>query len=244
MLLADLLLLEAADLKNEMKRLFDEVSRKYFNEYSGFEYPKFAIQSNMLPAAGSFSPDANKISVDRDYANDPNELKAVVWHEAIHYFDWWANYKSKALSLKSAKDSWNFMVRFTNHGKFFIDTMNRINSGEGKSLVSVKNDTLLQHAQKPFYVYIMSVKNRPKNILFCWSVKKEQNIIDAVKRMVQHGGGGEVWHGETSTAALKLGARMTASSRLSMAVLSKDDKIVSFLEPLMKPEHKEELEAA
>lgn len=133
MFLAELLLIEDIDLKIEMKHYFDEVSHKYFSEYVGkFPYPKFVVRTTKS-RLGQFNPDKNEIIVNGLVSLEG--LKKTVWHEALHYYEWWVIYDGG--KNKQVVPRWGSIPK-GGHGQFFVDAMNQINSKEGNLIIYLK----------------------------------------------------------------------------------------------------------
>jgi len=248
MLLAELLLLEDANPKNEMKRLFDEVSHKYFGEFAGkFPYPNLVIKSNLIASskAGLFVGGRNEIQIDKDIANTPETLKMTLWHEAIHYYEWWTVFNG--CKTRSDIQQWNFTAKFGSggHGKYFTDAMNRINSGEGSVVITVKEASIEMMATKPFYAYVFK-SHKKDSYHFCWSSKKEPGIIERIVKWAKQMYHDEFdfWHGESIASILKTGPRLSAgATKLSASTIAPSDSQFKFIQPLLNSKFQERIAA-
>ncbi len=129
------LLLESINTKAEMKHLFDDVSSKYYKKYKGvFPYPKFTVRPYKYKGA-QYTGGNNTITLNKAFTDfdDPKKatklkwvLKKIIWHEAIHYYQYWIEEEGGKKRRVGPKHG---------HGNFFKGEMSRINRGEGKSVI-------------------------------------------------------------------------------------------------------------
>jgi len=152
-------ILTEADLnaiKKNTEQYFNQCMAKYFSEYRGkmseWGIPTFKVRSG-TQNAGLFSyvPNIGKLSnqsitMNPDIAVNGELLRQVAFHETIHYVQ--TNLSVRRLSpYEDGK-------RTSIHDAYFIEMMNKINSGEGSNYVTVKQDAAeILVASKEFYVY-------------------------------------------------------------------------------------------
>ena len=152
-------LLTEADLnaiKKNTEQYFNQCMAKYFSEYRGkmseWGIPTFKVRSG-TQNAGLFSyvPNIGKLSnqsitMNPDIAANGELLRRVAFHETIHY----VQTNLSVRRLPPYEDG----KRTSVHDAYFIEMMNKINSGEGSNYVTVKQDAVeILVASKEFYVY-------------------------------------------------------------------------------------------
>lgn len=175
------------DILNKMYQYWKECLQKYFDrDEVGGKYPRpeFELKRDskrsgwfkykwISDAAGNkYRSNEMTIGINPDFAMDDDLLKGIVYHETIHYYEF--------LYFKYEEHIEN---THNHHGEFFTKMMNKINSGEGKKLVTIKAELIdFKKTSKPFWVY--GVKNTNGDYWFTWSLNKSQKLIDYLAKTV------------------------------------------------------------
>jgi len=171
-----LLEIKYGQLLKEMESHFVYISKKYFKGENIKKYPRpnFKVRSN-LKQAGLYMPQSNMFVVNLDFAADPEQIKAVMYHESIHYYQV-AVYGFNEREFKSTGY----------HNNYFKQKMKEINSGEGKKYVTVTGSyesISTGKSVKKFVVYVVDKANG--NFSWSWSPRRNQKLIDQMKRMIE-----------------------------------------------------------
>lgn len=208
-----------------IKRLYRECSKRYFPEYANAPLPGFKIKYHPK-RAGWWNPNDRTLYINPDVATDPEMLREVVFHEAIHVYDDIMN------GVKSDR-----MHKLTNggHGQFFLQHMKRINQGEGQELVKVEtHQSLIKKAHKPFYVYY-TYNEKGNRIHVFWANKGPDAApvyLSALSTIKKYNRCDKMFVVQTDNGALKQGAALTPSAarkRISFWTIEHNEKEYKFL---------------
>lgn len=170
--------------KSDMNKWFLECMRKYFPEYSkevgvDWPFPIFEIKTDKTRAGwykckfrGNQVVDPiiglNTIFVSHTGRN-------VTFHETIHYV------QSNIFTYRQ----YNQMAN-KGHDSFFIQSMNKINSVEGKDYITVQQDTAALDAisgNKEFWVY--GIKTHRGEFAFAYSATERPNVETHLKKQLK-----------------------------------------------------------
>lgn len=146
-----------ADRTAQILALFHKCSKKYFGGITkkrpdptikiGTAYGKF----------GHYNHAKNELWINKDLFTNERGLKGTVYHETIHFWDFdypWSEWR------------WN-----KGHGKFFVEHMKKINSGENDpTLIDITGvpTEKISATEKEFVVYFWEWENAWRMF---WSVK-------------------------------------------------------------------------
>jgi hypothetical protein len=172
------------DILNKMYQYWKECLQKYFDrDEVGGKYPRpnFEIKKDNNrsawfkytwlrgPAYEMYRSHDMTIGINPDFATDDESIKANIYHETIHYYEF--------LLLPYEQHKKN---THEHHGDFFKKMMDKINSGEGKQLVTIKQEvTTDTKSNKVFWVYGYRLKfDYGYEYSFSWTQRKNDNIIN------------------------------------------------------------------
>jgi len=155
MKLEDILITESLSaLKQKAEKYFLECSKKYFFDIKAIKpYPQIKVRTQTRNW-GAYHPNDNIITINRNLDGNDKALKAVMYHETIHYWDFYYDERE----FKTNKG----------HGEFFKKRMKLINSREGYEVVKIKYDSSGLGAVstvKPYTLFWGYSKNRDRMIL-------------------------------------------------------------------------------
>lgn len=155
------------DELNQIDSLYNEFVKKYVPFSLNLPKPKVQFKK-LRKRLGLFHLKDNLITIDTDIANNPNELKATLWHELIHWYQWNSD---KANMYKDV------LSKSKGHGTFFKEMMNKINGDVGKNIISITSEHMESgKTKKKYYTYIIKNITNSYYIIFNSLTKKEQNI--------------------------------------------------------------------
>lgn len=208
--------------KSQMKQWFIQCISKYFPQHkpdvgNDWEMPTFLIKTDKKRAGWfqcSFKGDIvvnPVITVNPDFVH--STMRNIVFHETIHYVQ--ANvygYTKYRLAQNGGHDS------------FFIEMMNKINSGEGQGFVTVKQDSQQLSGNKEFWVY--GVKTTRGEFGFLSTAKQNPLILNHLKqgigvRYV------DVYEFKTAELKYKIGSFTKRSLKLGVPMTQPTDEELS-----------------
>ena len=236
-------LVEASgDLRADILRLFKEVTRKYFSHVPSSPPPKIVIKSNMTGGrlADYVPPPKNTMTFDADAALNPELLKSLCWHEAIHYYEWFDSFREHGERM--AAKLWALSSRFDGgHANYFKDKMAQINRGEGTDLIHIKSPTVKLDATKPFGLYIFLLPGWRNRYGVCWSASYDPKIAAKLKEKFETArahGSVQVWATTSTDGWLKKSVKRISINTIKGSrwpAIEPSDPDFHRIEPIIKP---------
>ena len=208
--------------KIQMKQWFIQCITKYFFFYlsdlgNDWEMPTFLIKTHKSRAGWFQCSFKGDIVVNPVITVNPNFVHStarnIVFHETIHYV--------QANTFGNRKYS---MMANGGHDSFFIEMMNKINSGEGQGFVTVKQDTQQLSGNKEFWVY--GVKTTRGEFGFLSTAKQNLPVLNALKKGlgVRYD---DVYEFKTDKLKYKIGSVSKRGMSLGVPIIQPTDEELS-----------------
>lgn len=213
-----------AEIKSQMRQYFIDCSQKYFAAYAGkFPMPEFKIKADSR-RAGWFSANYigdqrgnTSITINSDFVGDPEIVRGIIYHETIHYYQF---YTYSYFEYKYARDG--------GHDAFFNTKMAEINSGEGQELVTRRQNASMIDAAASGKFWAYGVRTRNGEYGFVHTKRKNAELIDYIKWLVDSGLYTDAYAFETDKFFFKIGTYK--NGRLRFAIPHDQNKIMNLVD--------------
>lgn len=191
------------ETKAAMRQHFDDCSRKYFRAYQGsFPMPEFVIKTDAKKAGwfngeytSKYVPNTSLIGVNPDFLGDSEMFRGIMYHETIHY------YQFHTYSFRQYKHAPN-----GGHDEQFIKDMERINAGEGKRLVTLKQETATIEKALTGKFWVYGIKTKSGEYAFAHTKRKNDKAVEFLTSIVNKGRYDDGYVFETDEYKYKIGS--------------------------------------